>query len=177
MSFKFIASGHGFGLPHTDESFWNRDLGNCLDYTNNYSGNSKPDETNYNYLTELYGTVDGSIPAGSGIAGTGSTEDATGDGSTEGAAGTSATSPERDVGNRGRRSLFHAVENESRRREIESKWKTIDDIVNDTSNDTIRSRRLEAMEGWRLLHRSAYGEAHEIDLGHNYRAQIHMLLA
>lgn len=23
----------GFGLPHTDESFWNRDLGNCMDYT------------------------------------------------------------------------------------------------------------------------------------------------
>jgi len=21
--------GHGFGLPHTDEQFWNRDLGNC----------------------------------------------------------------------------------------------------------------------------------------------------
>jgi len=24
--------GHGFGLPHTDEKFWNRDLGNCKLY-------------------------------------------------------------------------------------------------------------------------------------------------
>lgn len=164
LSVQSTASGHGFGLPHTDESFWNRDLGNCLDYTNNYSGNSKPDDTNYEYLTELYGTVDGSIPAGSGIAG---------DGSSEGAADSSANSPEQNVGNRGRRSLFRAVENEYRRRDLETKWKEIDEIVNDTS----RSRRLEAVEGWRLLHRSLYGEAHEIDLGDNYRVQVHMLLA
>lgn len=25
-----VYSGHGFGLPHTDESFWNRNTGNCL---------------------------------------------------------------------------------------------------------------------------------------------------
>jgi hypothetical protein len=24
----------GFGLPHSDESFTNADLGNCMDYTN-----------------------------------------------------------------------------------------------------------------------------------------------
>lgn len=25
--------GHGFGLPHWDEDFFNRDMGNCMDYT------------------------------------------------------------------------------------------------------------------------------------------------
>jgi len=49
--------GHGFGLPHTDESFTNPSLGNCLDYTHTPADNMHPDETNYNRLAELYGTV------------------------------------------------------------------------------------------------------------------------
>jgi len=49
--------GHGFGLPHTDESFTNPSLGNCLDYTHTPSDNMHPDESNYNRLAELYGTV------------------------------------------------------------------------------------------------------------------------
>jgi chemotaxis protein histidine kinase CheA len=55
--------GHGFGLPHWDEDFFNRDLGNCMDYTQNPSRNSKPDESNFLYLAQLYGgrnvTADG----------------------------------------------------------------------------------------------------------------------
>jgi hypothetical protein len=51
--------GHGFGLPHTDETFWNRDLGNCLDYTTRYEGNMKPDTGNYQFLAALYGLVSG----------------------------------------------------------------------------------------------------------------------
>jgi len=47
--------GHGFGLPHTDEDFYNKDLGNCMDYTNNPSVNKSPDETNYQFLYDLYG--------------------------------------------------------------------------------------------------------------------------
>jgi hypothetical protein len=49
--------GHGFGLPHTDESFTNPSLGNCMDYTHTPSENLHPDESNYNRLTSLYGTV------------------------------------------------------------------------------------------------------------------------
>jgi hypothetical protein len=51
--------GHGFGLPHTDESFTNVDLGNCMDYTSTPANNMHPDESNYNRLATLYGTVDG----------------------------------------------------------------------------------------------------------------------
>jgi hypothetical protein len=47
--------GHGFGLPHWDEDFFNQDLGNCMDYTQNPSLNSKPDESNFLYLASLYG--------------------------------------------------------------------------------------------------------------------------
>jgi len=47
--------GHGFGLPHWDENFFNRDLGNCMDYTQNPSKNSRPDKSNFLYLAQLYG--------------------------------------------------------------------------------------------------------------------------
>lgn len=52
--------GHGFGLPHTDENFFNKDLGNCMDYTNNPATNMQPAYPNFKFLAELYGTVDGS---------------------------------------------------------------------------------------------------------------------
>lgn len=49
-----------FGFHHTplsDESFTNPSLGNCMDYTNKPEENMHPDETNYNRLASLYGTV------------------------------------------------------------------------------------------------------------------------
>mmetsp|Transcript_9695 Transcript_9695/g.12631 ORF Transcript_9695/g.12631 Transcript_9695/m.12631 type:complete len:338 (-) Transcript_9695:1126-2139(-) len=49
--------GHGFGLPHTDENFYNRDLGNCMDYTDNPKNNLHPDRINYARLAEVYGIV------------------------------------------------------------------------------------------------------------------------
>ena len=49
--------GHGFGLPHWDENFYNRDLGNCMDYTQNPHKSSKPDASNFLYLAQLYGGV------------------------------------------------------------------------------------------------------------------------
>lgn len=47
--------GHGFGLPHWDEDFGNRDLGNCMDYTYNPEENGRPDASNFLYLAQLYG--------------------------------------------------------------------------------------------------------------------------
>jgi hypothetical protein len=32
-------------------------------------------------------------------------------------------------------------------------------------------------DGWKLLHRTEHGEAHELDLGGGYKVQVHMLLA
>jgi hypothetical protein len=51
--------GHGFGLPHWDENFYNNDLGNCMDYTNNPTANMQPSGSNYVFLADLYGSVDG----------------------------------------------------------------------------------------------------------------------
>lgn len=47
--------GHSLGLGHTDEEFGNEDLGNCLDYTDNFNVNKHPDESNYESLLALYG--------------------------------------------------------------------------------------------------------------------------
>jgi len=51
--------GHGFGLPHTDEQFDNKDLGDCLDYTSTPKNNLLPGAVNFNKLKVLYGTVGG----------------------------------------------------------------------------------------------------------------------
>ena len=47
--------GHGFGLPHWDEDFFNKDLGNCMDYTQNPEKSYFPDASNFLYLAQLYG--------------------------------------------------------------------------------------------------------------------------
>lgn len=47
--------GHGFGLPHTDENFYNSDTGNCLDYTNFPQNNLHPGEVNMDRLKLIYG--------------------------------------------------------------------------------------------------------------------------
>jgi hypothetical protein len=46
-------------LAHTDEIFGNPDLGNCLDYTNNYAFNKHPDVSNYETLLSMYGAAGG----------------------------------------------------------------------------------------------------------------------
>jgi hypothetical protein len=53
----FPQLGHAFGLAHTDENFYNSNLGNCLDYTNRPETNQKPDESNFKSLQQLYGDV------------------------------------------------------------------------------------------------------------------------
>lgn len=50
--------GHGFGLAHTDENFNNANLGNCLDYTNNFTPEQiQPGLVNYERLESKYGVV------------------------------------------------------------------------------------------------------------------------
>lgn len=51
--------GHGYGLPHTDENFNNKDLENCLDYTNSPQNNLRPGDANCDRLLGMYGAVDG----------------------------------------------------------------------------------------------------------------------
>lgn len=61
----------GLGLGHSDENFHNRDLGNCMDYTERPEKNMQPDESNFESLVDLYGplggvTVSQQLPSKSG---------------------------------------------------------------------------------------------------------------
>ena len=47
---------HRFGLPHTDEDHYNRDRGDCMDYTTRTWNNLKPGDFNLDLLVQLYGT-------------------------------------------------------------------------------------------------------------------------
>lgn len=75
-----------------------------------------------------------------------------------------------DGGPKEHRHLFSSIKSESRRRDLLDSWNEIDSLV---ISGFVGSER----DGWRLLHRTAFGEAHEIDLGDNYKIQIHLLLA
>mmetsp|Transcript_32943 Transcript_32943/g.97234 ORF Transcript_32943/g.97234 Transcript_32943/m.97234 type:complete len:355 (-) Transcript_32943:120-1184(-) len=49
--------GHGLGLDHTDEDPYNKDQGNCMDYTDNPSANILPGAVNFARLRSIYGEV------------------------------------------------------------------------------------------------------------------------
>eukprot|EP00581_Thalassiosira_minuscula_P006853 CAMPEP_0183702880 /NCGR_PEP_ID=MMETSP0737-20130205/833_1 /TAXON_ID=385413 /ORGANISM="Thalassiosira miniscula, Strain CCMP1093" /LENGTH=454 /DNA_ID=CAMNT_0025929563 /DNA_START=63 /DNA_END=1427 /DNA_ORIENTATION=- len=51
--------GHGLGLGHTDEGIYNKDLGECMDYTVRPEVNMHPGRTNFEALEEMYGVIDG----------------------------------------------------------------------------------------------------------------------
>jgi hypothetical protein len=146
-----------------------------LDYTNNFSGNKSPDLFLYNLLTDLYGSVDGSrapnvtVPV---------TDDVTPD---DGSTANQSTGNRRrmvrnahrstkDVARKKQRSLFSAVKDEERRLTLLKKWDEINTSVNNGFLSSERAR-------YRLLHKTDYGEAHEIDLDDEYTVQIHTLYA
>jgi hypothetical protein len=64
VCFRCHELGHGWGLPHTDENYWNRNRGDCMDYAQFPRGNLEPGQYNYDLLRDLYGTVDPSSAGG-----------------------------------------------------------------------------------------------------------------
>jgi hypothetical protein len=68
---------HDFGLDHQDERFDNRNLGSCMDYTNDPDGgaggfanndpsNEHPNAHDFEQLVSIYGHVDSTTTAGAG---------------------------------------------------------------------------------------------------------------
>jgi len=49
--------GHGFGLSHSDEEYYNMNRGDCMDYTHRPLGNLKPGGVNHEALEEVYGSI------------------------------------------------------------------------------------------------------------------------
>jgi hypothetical protein len=50
--------GHDFGLDHQDENFSNANLGTCMDYTNNPSTNTHPNQHDYDMIGTIYAHLD-----------------------------------------------------------------------------------------------------------------------
>lgn len=143
--------GHGFGLPHTDENFFNKDLGNCMDYTNNPSTNMQPAYANFKFLAKLYGTVDGSpVPTDDAVASTNT--QAVEEKETEKEDG-NQTDTENPDGNRRRLLPSHIA-------------RQLAEIDADVDSGEYRTK-------FRLLHESSHGHtAHELDLGDGYTVRI-----
>jgi len=57
--------GHTFGLDHQDENFDNRNLGTCMDYTNDPSTNQHPNAHDYEELEIIYAHLDSTTTVGS----------------------------------------------------------------------------------------------------------------
>jgi hypothetical protein len=115
-------------------------------------------------LTGLYGSVDGSIAPNI-------TSADTGDGSTA-SQSTGGRRQLRQNQSSGRRKneLFSSVADVDRRQILLSRWEEINKAV-------IHGFETSDREGWRLLHRTEYGEAHEIELDEEFTVQVHALLA
>jgi hypothetical protein len=63
---------HAFGLDHQDERFTNRNLGSCMDYTNDPDGppsNERPNQHDYDQLVRIYGHLDSTTTVGQSSAG------------------------------------------------------------------------------------------------------------
>jgi hypothetical protein len=55
---------HTFGLDHQDETFDNRNLGTCMDYTNDPSTNQYPNAHDYDELAAIYAHLDDTTTVG-----------------------------------------------------------------------------------------------------------------
>ena len=124
--------GHGFGLPHTDENFYNKDLGNCLDYTIHPWVNMQPAKMNFNRLKTMYGVV----PGTSGSSSSSSSRNSSGGRDLEKEFVSNVQIPAR---------LTAAEEME------------YEMAINELEFDVVPHRRLETESGWRLLSSHAHG--------------------
>jgi len=171
--------GHGFGLPHTDESFWNEDLGNCLDYTENPQNNMHPDTPNFEFLEAMYGTV----PGYDGGEATAAPAQAFDDGSNSGTrsrllrtsrTGRTATARRQKTPDwvMDRIRSINALMLQQRGEDGET-MRMPQTSANFAADDSGGSKN----GGWRLLRRTPAGDTHEIDIGEGYSVVVHRLLA
>lgn len=113
----------------------------------------QPDTPNFDFLAQLYGTVDGS-PVPAPTSDSGQTET------------TSSTEASGFGGGRHLRRLRPAT-----RPVPDSVVEAFDSVDQQLDSGT----GLKGVAGWRKLHETKYGEAHEIDAGDGFTIQIHML--
>ncbi|KAL7559976.1 hypothetical protein ACA910_022464 [Epithemia clementina (nom. ined.)] len=189
--------GHAWGLPHTDETFGNPDLGDCMDYTNNPQTNRQPTIRNFVFLWNMYGTVPGAQPYtpptpapspppptavvvaqnSSTVSSTSSTGNSGNTGSNGNGGGTRHL-PESTV-RTSTASLRNGVWNKNNNIHRILAGRPLPDWLTDAMDQVLdrpQGRRLQASQ-WRLLHAHEHGEAHEIDLPQGYKLRVRYLKA
>jgi hypothetical protein len=134
---------------YSDENFNNEDLGNCMDYTTNFDANKHPDDMNYEYLTDLYGS----------------------------AGGRRRRRQQQQQRGREKRQLSLRSSRitqgggEGAPKHIKARIKEVVSKLEQRLDDNAHE------DGWLLLHRNQHGEEHEMQVGEGYKVRVHMLLA
>ena len=146
--------GHGFGLDHTDENFYNLNRGDCMDYTTFPESNKHPGEFNFEILHGLYGSVGGSN-----------------------ASGNSTTNNNRKLRNSGtKRSMKKDLKkNTNIDSWIMESYNEINSYFVGTQHVS-KPKQQQQQQGYRLLKRTSLGESHEYQIGNGHRILVHVLL-
>jgi hypothetical protein len=168
--------GHGFGLPHFDEDFYNNDDGNCLDITINPEANMQPDQENFNLLKKLYGKVERNS-----------------DGVAESAllvGDVQTNSTDLNHGSRLRRRDYEDIQSDYAKVTSGTFPNWITDALTEINENFILTsisdrRHRQTMESLtignkysrRLIRQSQYTQHHEFDIGSGYSIQVHFLLS
>ena len=156
----------GFGLPHTDERFWNKNLGNCLDYTEFPATDKQPALMNFAFLYHLYGLVPGASWNGTTDNATSTTAAAaagynTGYSSTGGSSSTGSGGQRTSSGGRNLRANTPTPDR------IFERWQDVKSFERRSDDGYIEGR---------LLHENEFGMRYELDLGQGYKLHVGKLL-
>lgn len=148
--------GHGLGLGHSDENFYNQDLGNCMDYTNLPQNNLYPDEYNYLILEELYGRVEGELQDGDAL-----TAEHFDEIPSEGVQDNRESKGGQDI----------------RERSLEDEFETYAAYLLDPIEISLPLSLHHSRDQFRMLHESEHAIHHERVLGNGYTVRTRILLA
>lgn len=157
--------GHGFGLPHTDENYFNRDRGDCMDYTSRPHNNLRPGHFNFDVLNRLYGvqndtSVADSSSAMSPISG-----------------GTPSSPPNYDPNKWKSKEdkEKEKEEEEDRRRNLKDVPAEVMDRYFDAMAELDGGLHRRSLSS-RILHTNEHSEHSEVDLGQGYRIHVSKFL-
>lgn len=130
---------------------------------------------NYNFLYEVYGSVDGSAPATSASALVADNNDNNRRLRQRQQRNLLRSQQQQPPLRQRRRHLFQDVPDPVRREELLARWNEIDHLV--TYGGFAALEQSEQHGGWRRLHAGEYGEGRALDLGEGYTVQVHTLRA
>jgi hypothetical protein len=140
-----------------------------MDFTTNPQNNMQPDETNFIFLADLYGTFNGSYTPTNESLVESSVLMPSQDTPDEELTDVEETETNDDL-HRTRDRLLSETENAIQRERMILRSDDLDTLFDDKNIRRTRNSR-------RMLRSSAFVEEYEVDLGEGYTVQFHLLLA